>query len=61
MPRAVSSAADLVAGLVALGDLDDAVQGEHAAVGLGLEDLDVLVIRVLVVQRLLDLRWDTAA
>ena len=51
-----AAAAHLVAGLVALSDLDDTVQGEHAAVGLGLEDLDVLVLRVLVVQRFLDLQ-----
>lgn len=44
-------AAHLVAAFVALGQLDDAVQNQHAAKGLGLKDLDVLELRALVVER----------
>ena len=47
--------ARLVAALVALRQLDHPVQDEHPTVGLGLEDLDVLVLGVLVVQRVRDL------
>ena len=46
----------LVAVLVALGDLDHTVQAQHRAVRLRAEDLDVLELRALIQQRLLDLQ-----
>ena len=44
-------AAHLVAALVALGQLDNAVQSQHPAKGFGLKHLDVLELRALVVKR----------
>jgi hypothetical protein len=51
----------LVGELITLGALDDIVEDEDIAIGLGLKDEDILVLGLLVVEDLLDLEGHSLA